>query len=58
VEEIIIKDSAQIRDFLVNNPDIANRIVSGGQRTRVRMYDHSTGELLEEGSNKISVAGS
>jgi hypothetical protein len=58
VEEIIIKDSAQLKDFLANNPDIANRLASGNVRTRVRMYDHTTGELLEEGSNKISVAGS
>lgn len=62
-KQIIIDDKAEISDNVsINNPDIKKKIerkISGGvKKTCIKMIDHETGKVLQEGHNKILVPGS
>jgi len=58
-EKIIsLDDKHSIRDILVSDQGLSKRLKGNGQKTKITIIDHDTGEILGEYQNKILVTGS
>ena len=58
-EKIIsLDDKHSIVDLLASDPGIARRLNGNGQKTKITITDHYTGEVLGEYENKVLVSGS
>ena len=58
-EKIIsLNDTHSIRDLLVSDQGLSQRLNGNGQRTKITITDHDTGEVIGEYQNKILITGS
>ena len=58
-EKIIpLNDMHSIRDLLVSDQGLSQRLNGNGQRTKITITDHDTGEVIGEYKNKILITGS
>ena len=59
MEKIVsLHDTHSIQDLLAGNPEIRERLKGNGQKTKITITDHDTGEVLGEYTNKILITGS